>query len=504
MRTPRSSSRPASAPDAGVATPSAMLGSGTGIDRGVHMRGWRRGAGAGLAVVVLAAGLSAMATVAAPGAGAVNSTSCPLTALKKAGTPVEITMWHSMPRANGETLQKLTDAFNSSQSDVKVNLVNQIDYVQTFNKYKAGLSSGDLPDIVQLQESDQQQMIDTQTVLPASVCAKADKYSFSDFLPRVISYFTVQGTQYAMPFNTSGPVLYYNKKAFTAAGLDPNNPPKTLDDVRAAAEKLKANGVSAPLGLKTEPGYFEHWRALANKTYVNNSNGRKARATKTVYDDATGRQIFTWLSGMVKDGLATTNPDTGTGVFDNLLGIQSGSHAMAFETSAALGTISSVLAGGNVPNVELGVAPFPAPTSTAKGGVSVSGGELFIVNKSSPAKQAAAWKFLKFLDQPDSLTTWAIGTGYLPIRKAAADSAAMQQYWAQNPSYKVAYDQLASGPVNVATSGSVIGNYTGARDALRDAENSMFLEGQDPKSALKEASSNATTAIDDYNAKIGG
>ena len=153
-------------------------------------------------------------------------------------------MWHSMNRANATTLQKLTDQFNSSQSDVKVNLVNQIDYVQTFTKYKAGLASGDLPDIVQLQETEQQQMIDTGTVLPASVCAKADKYSFSDFLPRVISYFTIEGTQYAMPFNTSGPVLFYNKKAFTAAGLDPEKPPTTLDEVRAAAEKLKASGVS--------------------------------------------------------------------------------------------------------------------------------------------------------------------------------------------------------------------------------------------------------------------
>ena len=68
--------------------------------------------------------------------------------------------------------------------------------------------------------------------------------------------------------------------------------------------------------------------------------------TKTVYNDPIGRRIFTWLSGMVKDGLATTNPDLGTGNFDNLLGIQSGSHAMAFETSAALGTISAVLGGG--------------------------------------------------------------------------------------------------------------------------------------------------------------
>ena len=465
------------------------------------MRSWKRLAGCALSAIVVATGLTA--TVAVPSASAANSTSCPLNALKSASKPVQIVMWHSMNRSLGDTLQKLTDQFNSSQTDVKVNLVNQIDYVQTFTKYKAGLSSGDLPDIVQLQETDQQQMIDTQTVLPAGVCAKADKYSFSDFLPRVVSYFTVGGKQYAMPFNTSGPVLYYNKKAFTAAGLDPNSPPKTLDDVRAAAEKLKANGVSAPLGLKTEPGYFEHWRALANTTYVNNNNGRKTRATKTIYDDPTGRQIFTWLSGMVKDGLATTNADLGTGAFDNLLGIQSGSHAMAFDTSAALGTITAVLSGGTVTNVDLGVAPFPAPGKSAKGGVLVSGGALYMVNKSSPAKQAAAWKFLKFLDDPANMTTWAIGTGYIPIRKASASSSDMQQYWQQNPAYKIAYDQLLNGPTNVATSGSVIGNYTGARDAVRDAENTMFLNGTDPKTALKDASKNATSAIDEYNSRLG-
>ncbi|MDQ1430903.1 MAG: sn-glycerol 3-phosphate transport system substrate-binding protein [Actinomycetota bacterium] len=463
------------------------------------MRSWKRWAGSGLAVVVLAAGFSTVTAVSE--AGAATSKTCPLAALTKATKPVEINFWHSMNRANGDALQKLTDAFNSSQGDVKVNLVNQIDYVQTFTKYKAGLASGDLPDIVQLQETEQQQIIDTQTVLPASVCAKADKYSFSDFLPRIISYFTVQGTQYAMPFNNSGPVLFYNKKAFTAAGLDAAKPPTTLAEMRTAAEKLKANGVEAPLGLKTEPGYFEHWRAMADKLYVNNSNGRKGRATKTVFNDATGREVFTWLSGMVKDGLATTNADLGTGSFDNLLGIRSGSHAMAIDTSAALGTISSVLSAGNDPNIELGVAPMPGPSH--KGGVLVSGGALYMVNKSKAEKQAAAWKYLKFLDEPANITAWAIGTGYIPIRKSSAASAEMTTYWAQNPTYKVAYDQLLNGPTNPATSGSVIGQYTGVRDAVRDAENSMFLQGKDPATALQDASNTATTAIQDYNSKLG-
>jgi sn-glycerol 3-phosphate transport system substrate-binding protein len=455
-------------------------------------------------VLVLALAAGSLVAVDAPGAEAANSTSCPLNALKAAKKPVQITMWHWMARDNATELQKLVDQFNSSQSAVKVSLVNQVDWEVTLQKYKSGLSTGDLPDVVQLQETDQQQMVDTGTVLPASVCAKADKYSFSDFLPRVISYYTIQGKQYAMPFNTSGPVLYYNKKAFSAAGLDPNAPPKTLDDLRAAAEKLKANGVDAPLGYKTDPIFFEQWNAMANQLFVNNGNGRKARATKATFDTATGRTIFTWLDGMVKDGLATTNPDLGNSSYDDLLGIRSGSHAMAIDTSAALGTIKSVLGGGNDPNIDLGVAPMPSPVKGAvPGGVFNQGGENFIVNKSSPEKQAAAWQFLKFLEEPQNVTAWAIATGYIPIRKSSAASTEMQDYWQQNPGFKVAYDQLLAGKNTTAAAGSVIGENKGVRDAVRDAQNSMFLNGTSPKDALATAAKNATAAIDDYNSRIG-
>ncbi len=314
----------------------------------------------------------------------------------------------------------------------------------------------------------------------------------------------MEGTQYAMPFNTSGPVLYYNKKAFSAAGLDPDKPPTNLAELRAAAEKLKANGVASPMGMKTDPIFLEQWTAMSNRLFANNGNGRKSRTTKTVFDSATGRQVFSWMDGMVKDGLAETNSDIGTGSSDNFLGIRSGSHAMTIDSSAALGTVTAILGAGNDPNIELGVAAMPGPGSGAiKGGVFVQGGELFMVNKSAPAKQAAAWEFLKFLDSPENMTTWAIGTGYLPIRKSSAESAEMQDYWAKNPDFKIAYDQLVSGPDSIATAGSVIGPNIEVRGAVRDAENSMFLEGADPKSAIAEAAKNATAAIVDYNSRIG-
>jgi sn-glycerol 3-phosphate transport system substrate-binding protein len=134
----------------------------------------------------------------------------------------------------------------------------------------------------------------------------------------------------------------------------------------------------------------------------------------------------------------------------------------------------------------------------------VSGGALYMVNKSKPAQQAAAWEFVKFLDGPAQQTTWAIDTGYIPIRKTAASTAQMQDYWSKNPAYKVAYDQLLSGPNTVATSGSVIGNYVGVRNAVRDAENSMFLQGNNPTAALKQAATNANSAISEYNSRVGG
>jgi sn-glycerol 3-phosphate transport system substrate-binding protein len=306
-----------------------------------------------------------------------------------------------------------------------------------------------------------------------------------------------------MPFNTSGPVLYYNKQSFTKAGLDPEKPPTTLDEVRTAAEKLKSTGAVSgpPLGLKVEPGFVEHWLALSSQLYVNSSNGRKGRASESALDSKTGRQIFAWLGGMVSDKLAATNPLDGPSAFDNLLGIGAGNHAMSIDTSAALSTIQSVL--GSFPNVTLGVAPMPGLV-TGKGGVLVSGGANYVVkNTESPEKQAAAWRYLAYLDDTQTQVKWALGSGYMPIRKSAASTSAMTAFWAKNPFAKVAYDQLASGPVNAATAGSVIGDYRAVRATVTEGENSMFLGGTAPAVAVTKTASASTAALEDYNDRLG-
>ena len=467
-------------------------------------RGWKRIA----AVATIAA--AACLGLVAPGAGAdvtaKTKGKCPIGAIDKAKSkPVQITLWHSMggAAANLEELGKLTDQFNASQSDVHVNLVDQTTYKETFQKFRAGLSSGDLPDIGQFEDTALQQLIDSQAILPAQACIDADHYDLADHLKRVVDYWTVKGTMWPMPFNLSNPVFYYDKNAFRQAGLDPEKPPATFDELRADAEKLKASGVvtKAGMGLKLDAWHLEQWLAKAGKPYVNNSNGRKARATKVEFDNKVGRDIFGFWSGMVRDGLAETNPTEGPSAIDNLIGIGTHSHAMTIDTSAALGTISQVLGSGQYAGVELGVAPMPGPSG--KGGILVGGAALYIVNKSAPEKQEAAWRFAKFLNESETQAEWAAATGYIPVRKSAVEQPVLQQRWNQTPGYRVAYDQLTSGVESTASAGPVIGDYQGVRDAVLEAEQGMFTQGTKPSTALNQARSKADQAISEYNSRIG-
>ena len=408
-----------------------------------------------------------------------------------------------MTRANEEALQKLIDEYQAQQPKVKVDLVNQTGYRESFEKYKAGLRTGDLPEIVQIEDTGTQQMIDTRSIVPMSACIKADQYDTSDFLPRVLSYYSVDKVLWPMPFNISNPVLYYDQNAFTAAGLDPTKPPATLDEVTKYSEKLKnAGGYEYGYGLKLDPWYIEQMSAKAGVPFVNNGNGRVKRATKVVFDNATGLEIFSWMKAMVDSKLAVTNSAEGASSFDNLLGIRSKKNAMTIDSSAALGTVSQVLASGEGGGVKLGVGPMPGPKGN--GGVLVGGAALYMPKTSSPEKRAAAWDLIKFLVSSDRQAEWAAATGYVPLRKSATKTATIQQLWAKEPGYKVAYDQLVNGVDNVATAGPVVGPYQEVRDAVLAGEQRMFTGGASAPQALSSAAHDADQAIADYNQRVGG
>lgn len=430
--------------------------------------------------------------------------SCPLEALRTAKKPVAITYWHAMPRENEQELVRLTKQFNAQQHDVRVALSPSASYTDNTTRFKAGLSTGKLPDLMQGEDSSVQTLIDSQTILPAAACLKADGANTSDLNPRVVAYYSVHNVLYAMPFNDSNPILYYNKAVFRKAGLDPEKPPVTFDEVKADAAKIEQSG-AAPFGiaLKTDAWPIEHWLAKSGHTIVNNDNGRTARATKVTFDDTTGISIFRWIDDMVKSKLALS---TGTSDYNHYLAVGSGQAAMTIDTSAALGTITTLFAAGQYKNVQLGVGRMPGPASP-DGSVLVGGAANYIVNKSAPEKQAAAYEFAKFLASAKIQSEWAAATGYVPVSKSAATMSPLAERYAQQPEYKVAYDQLLEGPVNAATAGPVLGAYGSAREGMRGAivdALSRMLDGKfTPEQAVANAAQQANAAIDDYNTRIG-
>lgn len=426
---------------------------------------------------------------------------CPVDALESAKGPVTITFWHGLNQANEEALQALVADFNASQAKVKVDLVNQTGYEEILRKWVAGLGTGDLPDIAQLEDTATQQMIDTQSVVPVSACVKADGFDTSDIVDRVLERYTVNGTLWPMPFNVSNPVLYYDKNAFRAAGLDPEDPPATLDEVKADAQKIKDSGYEAGFGLKLNPWYLEQWAAKSDTFYANNENGRKSRATAAVFDDATGREVFGWMKDKVDSGLARTNPDDGPNAFDNLLGIRAKTLGMTIDSSAALGQISQILQSGQGGGVQLGVGPMPGPEGP--GGVLVGGAAVYLSKQSAPEKIAAAWEFLKFLVRGDTQAKFSAATGYVPVAKSAVDEQVLVDQWTEEPGYRVAYDQMLTGKDDTKTAGPVIGDYVGVRNVVKDAQTRMLTEGGDPDAALKRAQTEATAKIDDYNTRVG-
>ena len=149
----------------------------------------------------------------------------------------------------------------------------------------------------------------------------------------------------------------------------------------------------------------------------------------------------------------------------------------------------------------MGVAPMPGPTG--KGGILVGGAALYIPVKSPPEKQAAAWKLIKFLNEPESQAEWAAATGYVPIRKSAVDEPVLKDAWAKTPELRVAYDQLVTGVENAATAGPVIGPYDAVRVQVVNAMTAMLTQGTDPKTALRNAADQANQEISSYNERVG-
>jgi sn-glycerol 3-phosphate transport system substrate-binding protein len=429
----------------------------------------------------------------------------PVDGATPAAGPVEINFWHSEVASNLDAIQGLARRFNSEQDEVEVKTAFQGNDEEAMLKLTATLGSKDVPALIYLAEADAQRVIDSGAVRPMQDFIDREDYDLSDFDEKCVQYYTVDGQLYGMPFGVGVPLLYYNKLDFREVGLDPEQPPTDLEELREFSQKLvkrdsHGNILRAGIALDIKPWYLEVVLAEHGDLYVNNGNGREGRATEVVFNGAAGQAFFRSWHDMIKEGSAISvgrNPTQA----DSLLAMGTGRATMSLSSSGALRSVVDVLERGEM-DVEPGVAAAPGvPGGTGLPGM--SGRSLWILTGRPEAEQEAAWKFVKWLMEPEQQAEWFAGSGYLPARLSAYDLPAAQSAIAEYPLFRIPIDLFLEAPTTLASLGPLLGPFRDVREAVTNAWEETVVGSKDPVEAIEDAAAEANEIIESYNRRLG-
>ena len=395
----------------------------------------------------------------------------------------EVQWWHAHGGALGERVEQMVDAFNKSQSDYVVKAVYKGSYAETMTAGIAAFRAGQPPAILQVFEVGTATMMAAKgAIYPVYQLMKdtGEPFDPNAYLATVTGYYTdTQGRMLSMPFNSSTPVLWYNKDMFRKAGLDPNKPPATWPDLEAAAKKLMASG-GAKCGFTTAwPSWvqienFSAWHNVPLATEDNGFGGLDARMTianPTLEHHLAA--LGNWQKTKIFDYGGTTNKAVPK--------FTTGECAMLTESSAGYARISKEA------KFEFGVGMLPywpdvpgAPQNTIIGGAS-----LWVLRGHSPDVYKGVAKFFSYLYSPEVQAQWHQGTGYLPITLAAYKLTEDQGFYKTHPGMDIAIKQMTLHKPTANSKGLRLGNYPQIRDVHYEQMEAVFAGQISAKTALQ-------------------
>lgn len=404
------------------------------------------------------------------------------------GEKVSIEFWHAMSGTGQESIDKIVKGFNDSQDKYEVKAEFQGSYEESLTKLRGVGGTKDAPAITQVFEVGTKYMIDSGYIEPMQSFIDKDNYDLSQLEENILNYYKVDGELYSMPFNSSTPVMIYNKDAFKEAGLDPEKAPETFSEVIAASEKLTTDNMKG-FSMLTYGWFFEQLVATQGGLYVNEDNGRSGDATEALFNGPEGLNVFNFLDTMNKAG---TFGNFGTNWDDIRSAFATEKVAMYMDSSAG------VAAAINNSPFDVGVAYIPYADEVKRNGVVIGGASLWMSKGIAEEDQEAAWEFMKYMTTPEVQAQWHLDTGYFAINPAAYDEENVKEKWEEFPQFKVTVDQLQDTVPGLATQGALISVFPESRQQIVTALEELY-QGKDPQEVLDKAAEGTDRAMEIAN-----
>ena len=348
-----------------------------------------------------------------------------------------ITFWHSMGGVNGQAIDTLVKKFNDeNEYGITVEAQYQGEYDDSLNKLKSAQIGNMGADLVQVYEIGTRFMIESGWTVPMQEMIDADNYDVSEIEPNLAAYYTIDNQLYSMPFNSSTPIMYYNKDMFDKAGI--TEIPDSLEAIDEIGDQLMSKGgAEEVMSLGIYGWFFEQFIGKQGLDYANNGNGREKAAIAVDFD---------------KNGAA-----------------------------------KNILTAWQKLKV----------SSSDEGGVSIGGASLWALNNKDPKKLRATWEFVKFLISPESQAYWNAQTGYFPVTTKAHDEQTFKDNIAQYPQFQTAIDQLHDSSPEYC--GALLSVFPEARATVESEIESMLNGKEDVDTAVQKMSDSINKAITDYN-----
>lgn len=396
---------------------------------------------------------------------------------------VRITFWHSFVSSTIPALEELIDKFEAEHPGIRIDAQYVPSGDALVQKLITSIQSGNAPDVSWIHFDFLEDLVRADAIFKMDTFVNGPN-GLSDedmkaIYPGLLKLASWQGTLFSMPMEATNLALLYNKDHFREAGLDPNRPPQTWQELKTYADRLKVdrNGdgryerIGFMVPVSPASSHLGHWMVWQWMPFLWQAGGEviTPEQTEVLFGGEAGLQALT----LWKDMYDAQNLRTFT-TTEAITGFAAKQASMVIDGPWNLSRYAQVMQGS-----AWGVAPLPAgPVKQA----TQIGGEYLAIFKQSEHPDAA-WTFVKWIAQPEVQAFWSMKSNYLPIRSDVVEVEEYRRHLEQNPHLKAFVESLQYGQAQRS-----IDFYTlEIQRELAEAIEQATVGGADPRKVLQDA-----------------